>query len=176
MITIERNLEQLAAQYEICNRDLVDHFSLKIKLGRKYFEPHIKGGKVVYGSDPDPSTIFSEEKTAKQNLALSPGAQVIACSKDVYKMPLDYFGLVQTKGTLARLFVSTTCNDGQIEPGFSGHITLELINHSPWTIELPVGSEVAQLYIIKCSSKAALPYSGRYADKSKEGPTLAIFQ
>lgn len=175
MIAIEKNLEQLAAQYGVCDKDLVDHFSIKVKLGRNYYDPIPKEETVVYGSHPDPSTIFSELKTSKQNLVLAPGAQVIACSKDSYHMPLDYFGLVQTKGTLARLFVSTTCNDGQIEPGFSGFITLEIVNHSPWTIELPAGSEVAQLYIVKCSSKASQPYNGRYVEHSKKGPTLAIF-
>ncbi|WP_197714110.1 dCTP deaminase domain-containing protein [Ferriphaselus amnicola] len=130
----------------------------------------------MYESHPSPSTIFSDREEIQQNLTLKPGQQVISCSKHKYKIPLDYFGLVQTKGTLARLFVSATCNDGQVEPGFDGYVTLEIINNSPWEIDIPVGSDVAQLYLVKCASPASKAYHGRYAEKSKEGPTIPIFK
>lgn len=175
MIIIEKNLEQLTKQHGICDKELIDDFSLKIKLGRPYYVPQERGSKIIYGQEPDPSAFFSPIQQGKQNITVGPGEQFIACSKDIYRMPLGYFGLVQTKGTLARLFVSTTCNDGQIEPGFHGHITLEIVNHSPWTIELPTSSEVAQLYLVKCSSEASKPYQGRYAEGALKGPTLATF-
>lgn len=177
MIVIEKNLESLAAQYSICDKSLIDDYSLKVQMGSHYYEANVAhhGEKIVYGLHPDPASLFSEKKEIVQNLSLTPGAQVIACSRHRYKIPLDYFGLMQTKGTLARLFVQTTCNDGQIEPGFDGYITLEIINMSQWTIEIPVESDIAQLYLIKCRSPATRPYQGRYAEKAKEGPTVAIF-
>lgn len=175
MIVIDKNLEQLTSQLEICDAFLVDDFSLKIQLGKSYYRPKKIKEPIVYGMHPQPSTLFTEKRTIKQNLKLAPGEQIITCSNHKYKLPLDYFGLVQTKGTLARLFVEATCNDGQIEPGFEGFITLEIINNSPWTIELPVGSEIAQMYLIKCSSPASKAYNGRYALLAKEGPTLAVY-
>lgn len=119
---------------------------------------------------------FPQKKEIEENLVLKPGQQIITCSQHKYIIPLDYFGLVQTKGTLARLFVQATCNDGQVEPGFEGFITLEIVNMSPWTIELPAGSEIAQMYIIKCSNTASKAYHGRYTEASKAGPSLAIFR
>jgi len=175
MIVIEKNLEQLASQYKICDNGLIDDYSLKIQLGSYFFEPTASAETIIYGACPDPSLIFSNRKSIGQNLSLAPGKQVITCSKHTYKLPTDYFGLVQTKGTLARLFVSATCNDGQIEPGFDGYITLEMVNHSPWTLEIPVGSDIAQMYLIKCTSPALKAYSGRYAKGAKEGPTIAIY-
>lgn len=177
MIIIEKNLEQLIAQAAVCDRALVDDYSIKIKLGRDCYRVRDESvsRSVVYESHPDPSTLFSDRVAADQNLILAPGERVLACSKHSYKMPLDCFGLVQTKGTLARLFVQATCNDGQVEPGFEGFITLELLNLSPWKVELPVGSDVAQMYVIKCSSPASKGYSGRYSDASKIGPTIARF-
>lgn len=178
MIIIDKNLEHLVAQYSVCEKTLFDEFSLKIQLGYTYYEPKTlpASGSIVYGSHPDPSIVFSEQKEIRQNLVLKPGDKVITCSKHQYKIPLDYFGFVQTKGTLARLFVQVTCNDGQVEPGFDGHITLEIINMSPWTIEIPAISDIAQLYLIKCSSTASKPYHGRYMKAAKEGPTLAVFR
>lgn len=176
MIVIEKGLEQLSEQYSICDRFLVDEYSLKIQLGESYYLPKPQLGNVVYGAHPDPKNIFSEKQTARQNLVLQPGAQVIACSKHIYKIPVDYLGIVQTKGTLARLFVQATCNDGQVEPGFHGYITLELVNLSPWAVEIPVGIDVAQLYLLKCSSPAQKAYSGRYVEMALKGPTIPIYK
>ena len=175
MVIIDNNLKSLMKQYELCDESLIDDFSLKVKLGNHYFATKKNNESIVYGSHPKPSEIFEEKTSIKQNLTLAPGEQVITCSQHIYKIPEDYFGLVQTKGTLARLFVAATCNDGQIEPGFKGYITLELINHSPWTIEIPKGSEIAQLYMLKCSMKAEKKYSGRYAGLAMEGATIPVF-
>lgn len=176
MVVIDKNLEQLSDQYGICDKSLVDNFSLRIKIGPKIYRPDAaNSSKVIYGSAQDTKSLFSECEIVNQNITLKPGDAVLACSQHVFKMPLDYIGLVQTKGTLARLFVQVTCNDGQIEPGFEGFITLEVVNLSPWEIDLPVGSEVAQLYLMKCSSLSDSPYNGRYASPSKSGPTLPIF-
>lgn len=177
MVVIDSNLKGLIEQLSICPSDLYDQFSIKVKLGKDYFEANTTAEmkNIVYGLHPNPKNLFSEKKKITQNLILPPGKQIIASSEAIYNIPKDHFGLIQTKGTLARLFVQTTCNDGQIEPGFKGYITLEIVNLSPWTIELPVGSEVAQLYLFKCSSPASRPYSGRYKDLATEGPTLPIF-
>lgn len=176
MIIVDKNLEQLCGQMNICERLLVDEFSLHLRMGDWYYLPIDAAGPVVFNHTPNPEKLFSECLDVVQNLTLFPGARVISCTKDRYKIPLDYFGLVQTKGTLARLFVSITCNDGQVEPGFEGFITLEIINNSPWVIEIPVGSFIGQMYLIKCSSSATSPYKGRYAEHAKSGPTLPIFR
>jgi dCTP deaminase len=176
MVVIDKNLEQLTNQFNICDSGLVDDFSLKIKLGPKIYRPLDINHRVLYGMTQEPSYLFGQCETVEQNVSIESGGRVLACSKDIYRIPLDYMGLVQTKGTLARLFVQATCNDGQVEPGFEGLITLEIVNLSPWTIDLPISSEVAQMYIMKCSSIAEKPYNGRYSLGAKEGPTLPIFK
>jgi len=176
MIVIDKNLEQLCSQMHICEKKLVDEFSLHLRMGDWYYTPVETGKSVVFNHHPLPTELFSKRHDVEQNLILTPGARVISCTKDQYKIPLDYFGLVQTKGTLARLFVSITCNDGQVEPGFDGYITLEIINQSPWTVEIPVGAYIGQLYLIKCSSSSPVPYHGRYAEQAKFGPTLPTFK
>lgn len=177
MIIVEKNLEQLCAQYQICDKTLVDDFSIKLQLGTHYFSPKSKTGEVIVCNlnNTNPSELFGDKQKIVSHLTLLPGAQVITCTKHKYKIPLDHFGLVQTKGTLARLFVMATCNDGQVEPGFEGYITLEIVNLSPWTIEIPLNTDIAQLYLYKCSSVAERGYNGRYAKLSNEGPTIPIF-
>lgn len=179
MIVVSTNLAGLVASRTICAGHLVEEFSLKIMLGktiRRMRRPADGAGAtppLVYGRDDDIASFFDDEASFGRDLLLEPGDRVLACSDDVYAMPTDYFGLVQTKGSLARLFVAATCNDGQIEPGYKGRITLELMNHAHHGITIPHGANVAQLFIHRCSMNARTPYNGRYQDA--DGPTIARF-
>jgi deoxycytidine triphosphate deaminase len=181
MLIIDKNLRGLVSQHSICDDTLVEDFCLSIRLGSDVFLPKKAGANgelidVTYGHSPNPASLFHEKKKIDQNLCLAPREVAIASSDAIYKIPRNYFGLVQTKGTLARMFVSITCSDGQIEPGFNGKITLEIVNLSPWNIRIPVFSEVGQLYLIKCSSEIQKGYHGRYEKESKNGPTIPIWE
>ena len=177
MLIIGENLKQLVHGKNICGSALVEKFSLRIKLGSSYYKPHSNTHqRVTYNNYPDPKDLYTERQHILQNLELNPGESVIGSSHDLYKMPLDHFGLVQTKGTLARMFVQITCNDGQIEPGFSGYITLEITNFSPWTVLLPKFSNVGQLFVFRTSTDVEKGYEGRYSKAAMEGPTIPIFR
>ena len=71
--------------------------------------------------------------------------------------------LLQTKGSLARLFVSINSADGQIDPGYEGKITFEIYNASDFKINIKPGQAVGNLYLFKTST-AVPPYEGRYAN------------
>lgn len=175
MYMVGKNLERLVEQKDICNPSLVDEFSLSVKLGSKFFKPVGSSEKIIqYGVQSSIEGCFTEE-IPDGKISLGPGESVLACSEDQFNMPLGYIGFLFTKGTLARLFVSITASDPQVEPGFSGFITMEITNSSPWTINLQVGSKVGQLYVAYCSNSQTA-YSGRYSDTAKEGPTLPILK
>jgi dCTP deaminase len=176
MIVISENLLGLVRLTHLCPEDAVEEFSIGLRLdGRVRRMRHDIGTRtIVYGSDYAPDDFFEEQREVNRDLSLLPGDRVLACSRDVIRMPDTYFGLVQTKGSLARLFVSATCNDGQIEPGFTGKVTLELSNDSTCEIVLPIGSLVAQMFVFRCSTRAQRPYDGRY--QNADGPTLADFK
>lgn len=176
MLVIGENLKQLASNRGLCDSTLIDEFSLRIRLGEKYYSPSdSKHASVIYNNHPDPKELFSGPNLISQNLELAPGAAVIGSSSDIYNMPLDHFGLVQTKGTLGRIFVQITCCDGQIEPGFKGYITLEIVNLSPWTVHIPKFASVGQLLLFKASTEVQKGYSGRYSELALEGPTIPVF-
>lgn len=176
MMIIDENLKDLSKSYGICERgDLVEDFCIQIRLSNSiYYKPKNTDIKIVYGTNTDAVNgaydIFdAQEKPIK----LEPLERVLACSQEKYKIPRNVFGLVQTKGSLARLFVQVTCCDGQVEPGFEGKITLEIINLSPFSVELPTLSKIAQLYLYQCSMKSSKEYSGKYA--GHDSPTLPDF-
>ena len=97
---------------------------------------------------------------------LKPGQAILACSNESVKIPAGYIGFLQTKGSLARLFITVHCCDGQIEPGFEGRVTFELCNIGNLNVKLLPNSPVAQLYIFKTSSDKS-KYNGKYNNSDK---------
>lgn len=176
MLIISENLYGLAKSLKICEPNLIEDFSLQIRLDRQIRRlkaPSDDSKPMTYGSQIDHKEYFQDLAAIADSMVLHPYECVLACSQDVYTMPPGYFGLIQTKGSLARMFVSATANDGQVEPGYSGKITLELINHSPYSIAIRPGAVIAQIFIIRCSSEASKPYQGRYQGANE--PTLPKF-
>lgn len=171
MVVVGDNLKGLIQAKNICDESLFDEFSIKITLGRTVFRLKPKEGDIIkYGCQTVDEYYTKDE--LKDELVLAPGECVLACSAQDIKMPLGYIGFVQTKGTLARLFVAAHCADAQIEPGFSGKVTLELMNQSLFTISIPVGANIAQVYIMRCSTDNSKPYNGKY--QSSDIPTLPL--
>lgn len=176
MIIVSENLAGIVRSLDICNLSLIEEFSIQVRLDRQIRRLRVPTdglAPIQYGSPINHATYFCDSEQVAESVVLGPKECVLACSQDAYKMPHGYFGLLQTKGSLARMFVSATANDGQVEPGYCGKVTLELINHSPFSVALRPGATVAQLFIMRCSSDVLKPYSGRY--QGATGPTLPTF-
>ena len=77
---------------------------------------------------------------------------------------------------MGRLGLLTHSTAGFIDPGFSGHVTLELSNVATLPITLWPGMKIGQLCFFRLSSAAMRPYgSGEYASRSQgpRGPTAS---
>ena len=91
-------------------------------------------------------------------------------------MPEYSAGLLECKSSLGRLGRLTHSTAGFIDPGFSGHITLELSNVANLPVKLFPGMKIGQLCLIKLSSPAEHPYgSEKYGSpfKGHRGPTAS---
>ena len=81
---------------------------------------------------------------------------------------------LEGKSSLGRLGLLTHSTAGFIDPGFSGHITLELSNVANLPITLWPGMKIGQLCILRLTSPAEHPYgSSRVGSKyqGQRGPT-----
>ena len=79
-------------------------------------------------------------------------------------------------GGLGRLGLLTHSTAGFIDPGFSGHVTLELSNVSTLPIKLWPGMKIGQVCYFQLSSPAEAPYGhggnlNRY--QGQRGPTAS---
>jgi deoxycytidine triphosphate deaminase len=84
-------------------------------------------------------------------------------------------GFIPThNSSLGRLGLLTHSTAGWIDPGFSGHVTLELSNVATLPIKLWPGMKIGQLCLFRTSSPAEHPYgSARYGSRYQDqrGPT-----
>ena len=107
---------------------------------------------------------------------LHPGEFVLASTYEVITLPDDIAGRLEGKSSLGRLGLLTHSTAGFIDPGFSGHITLELSNVANLPVKLYPGMKIGQLCLIKLSSPAEHPYgSAVYASRyqGQRGPTAS---
>ena len=172
MIIVGENLRSLISGLTMCPLDLFDETSLGLKLDTVVYRTDTSTNTTIRYGLHNVDHCYKEETLKTGELLLKPGDCVLACSNHSISMPMGYMGFVQTKGTLARMFVSSHCTDSQVEPGFSGKVTLELMNLSPFEIIIPVGSTIAQLFIIRCSTDNSKPYVGKYNGSDK--PTIPL--
>jgi dCTP deaminase len=102
------------------------------------------------------------------DFVLPPRGKVLACTRERVKMPVGHMGFVQTKGSLARGFLMAHLCDGQVDPGYEGKVTLELVNFSDYYYKLVPGLSIARLFVARLSEEVT-PYAGRY--QSSDTPT-----
>jgi len=111
---------------------------------------------------------------ADEFFILHPGEFVLASTYEVITLPDDIAGRLEGKSSLGRLGLLTHSTAGFIDPGFSGHITLELSNVANLPVKLFPGMKIGQLCLIKLSSPAEHPYgSAVYGSRyqGQRGPT-----
>jgi dCTP deaminase len=105
---------------------------------------------------------------------LHPGEFVLASTYEVITLPDDIAGRLEGKSSLGRLGLLTHSTAGFIDPGFSGHVTLELSNVATLPILLYPGMKIGQLCLFRLSSPAEHPYgSSQYGSRyqGQRGPT-----
>jgi dCTP deaminase len=114
------------------------------------------------------------EPADEEPFVLHPGEFVRGSTLEVVRIPDDLAARLEGKSSLGRLGLLTHSTAGFVDPGFSGHITLELSNVANLPITLWPGMKIGQLCLFGLSSPAEHPYGSavygsRYQDQ--RGPT-----
>jgi dCTP deaminase len=116
------------------------------------------------------------EVAADEPFILHPGEFVLASTYEVITLGDSVAARLEGKSSLGRLGLVTHATAGFIDPGFCGHVTLELSNVATLPIKLWPGMKIGQFCFFALSSPAAHPYgSGPYANRyqGQRGPTAS---
>jgi dCTP deaminase len=109
------------------------------------------------------------EREEGEPFVLHPGEFVLGSTLEVCTLPDDLAGRLEGKSSLGRLGLLTHSTAGFIDPGFTGHITLELSNVANLPITLWPGMKIGQLCLIKLSSPAEFPYGSASVGSKYQG-------
>ncbi len=106
----------------------------------------------------------------KEYLIMHPNEFHLASTIERFNMPNFLVGVVHDKSSWARkgLAVQNTV----IEPGWTGHLTLELTNHGNEMLSIRRGSPIAQILFHRLDEATERPYSGKYQAQER-GPQNA---
>jgi len=153
---------------------MVQPSSIDVRLDRFFrtFEnhkyPHIDPAQ----DQPDLTRMV--EPDGDDPFILHPGEFVLGSTYETVGLPDDVAARLEGKSSLGRLGLLTHSTAGFIDPGFNGHVTLELANVANLPIKLYPGMKIGQLCFFRLSSAAAHPYgSEKYGSRyqGQRGPT-----
>ena len=105
---------------------------------------------------------------------LHPGEFVLGSTLERVRLPDDLVARLEGKSSLGRLGLLIHSTAGFIDPGWDGHVTLELSNVANLPITIYFGMKIGQISFMQLSEPAEAPYgSGGLGSKyqGQKGPT-----
>lgn len=156
--------------------DMVQPSSIDVRLDRffRLFDNH-KYPVIDPAQDQSELTRLVEVDP-EEPFMLHPGEFVLGSTYEQVTLPDDVAARLEGKSSLGRLGLLTHSTAGFIDPGFSGHVTLELANVATLPITLWPGMKIGQLCFFRLSSAVDAPYgSGQYGSRyqGQRGPTAS---
>jgi len=156
--------------------EMVQPSSVDVRLDRffRLFDNHKYAHIDPQLEQPDLTRLV--EVDPDEPFILHPGEFVLGSTYETVTLPEDIAARLEGKSSLGRLGLLTHSTAGFIDPGFSGHVTLELSNMATLPIKLWPGSKIGQLCFFRLSSPAEYAYgSGQYGNRyqGQRGPTAS---
>ena len=156
--------------------NMIQPASLDVRLDRYFrlFDNHKY--PVIDPSQDQPELTRLVDAGPDSPLVLHPGEFVLGATYESVTLPDDIAARLEGKSSLGRLGLLTHSTAGFIDPGFTGHVTLELSNTATMPIMLWPGMKIGQLCFFQLSSAAEAPYgSGARGSRyqGQRGPTAS---
>jgi dCTP deaminase len=153
---------------------MVQPSSIDVRIDRffRLFDNHKY--PVIDPSEEQPDLTHLVEVKPDDAFVLHPGEFVLASTYEQVTLPNDVAARLEGKSSLGRLGLLTHSTAGFIDPGFSGHVTLELSNVATLPIKIWAGMKIGQLCFFRLSSAAEHAYgSERHGSRyqGQRGPT-----
>jgi dCTP deaminase len=171
---IRAEIDSGRVELEPYDEEMIQPSSVDVRLDRffRVFEnhryPHIDP------AEDQPELTVAVEPQGDKPFILHPGEFVLGSTYEIVTLPDDVAARLEGKSSLGRLGLLTHSTAGFIDPGFSGHVTLELSNVATLPIKLWPGMKIGQLCFFRLSSPSEHPYgSARYGSRyqGQRGPT-----
>jgi dCTP deaminase len=98
------------------------------------------------------------EVADEEAFILHPGDFVLGSTLERVRLPDDLVARLEGKSSLGRLGLLIHSTAGFIDPGWDGHVTLELSNVANLPITIYAGMKIGQLSFVQLTEPAERPY------------------
>ena len=173
---IRASIEAGQIGLEPLDMSLLQPSSFDVRIDRffRLFDNH----KYAYIDPAEPQEELTRfiEVAPDEPFILHPGEFVLGSTYEFVKLPDNVAARLEGKSSLGRLGLVTHSTAGFVDPGFNGHVTLELSNMATLPIKLWPGMKIGQLCFFQLSSPSETPYgSAKYLNRyqGQRGPTAS---
>ncbi|MFQ5860814.1 MAG: dCTP deaminase [Dehalococcoidia bacterium] len=182
MVLSDRSIKEQLAQGRIVieplDPDCIQPASVDVRLDRRLLV--FRNYRQPYIDVRQPMEDLMEREEVEENapFMLHPGEFVLASTLEYVALPNDIVARLEGKSSLGRLGLLIHSTAGYVDPGWKGHLTLELSNVSRLPITLYYGMKVGQISFLKLTQPAERLYGSaelgsRY--QGQEEPTPSRF-
>jgi dCTP deaminase len=156
--------------------EMIQPSSIDVRLDRffRLFDNHKY--PFIDPAEDQPELTRLIETLPNEPFILHPGEFVLGSTYERVSLSDDVAARLEGKSSLGRLGLLTHSTAGFIDPGFTGHVTLELSNVATLPIKLWPGMKIGQMCFFRLTSPAERPYgSSEYSSRyqGQRGPTAS---
>ena len=167
--TIRRLLGEGRIGIEPFDADLMQPSSLDVRVDR-YFRV-FRNSRYPYIDVKAEQEGLTElvEATNGEAFILHPGEFVLGSTLERVTLPDDLVARLEGKSSLGRLGLLIHSTAGFIDPGWDGHVTLELSNVANLPITIYPGMKIGQLSFVQLTEPAERPYGSEGIGSKYQG-------
>ena len=173
---IRAEIESGRVQLDPLDLGMIQPSSIDVRLDKffRLFDNHKY--PFIDPAEEQPDLTRAVEVSGDEPFILHPGEFVLGSTFELVTLPDDIAARLEGKSSLGRLGLLTHSTAGFVDPGFSGHVTLELSNVATLPIKLWPGMKIGQLCFFRLTSASENPYgSEKYGSRyqGQRGPTAS---
>src|SRR5919201_4212238 len=162
MVLSDRTIRRLLAEGRIgiepLDETLVQPSSVDVRVDRYFRVFHNARYPYIDVKQPQDELTELVEVKGEQPFILHPGEFVLGSTLERIQLPDDLVGRLDGKSSLGRLGLLIHSTAGFIDPGWDGHVTLELSNVANLPITIYPEMKIGQLSFVQLSEAAQRPY------------------
>ena len=137
--------------------------SIDLRLGSSFWKPQAR--KIALDLrkprlfEIQPSRYYRRESLAEgQVIVIKPGQLLLGRTLEQFTVPNGHLFDLTGRSSFARLGLMVNVTGGHINPGWRGHMTLQLVNTGPTAIRITPGLPICQARVARLSSEVDRPY------------------
>jgi len=156
--TIRRLLEEGRIGIDPFDESLIQPSSVDVRVDRLFRVFHNNRYPFIDVREEQEDLTELVEVDDEHPFVLHPGEFVLGSTLERIRLPDDLVARLEGKSSLGRLGLLIHSTAGFIDPGWDGHVTLELANVANLPITVYPGMKIGQLSFVQLTEPAEHPY------------------